>query len=172
MRSKGRVSVCRDKNGEGCGQEIRWGRLFGKAHPFNLDGTSHFDSCPEADKFRRGRGGLRLRGDLDTFYREQWREAHYSEDREFDAARVHPGEVPSAVSLSLAQALNAVGGPLYHAGYPDGFIQQGFWGAGFDRKGKVYAVLADNLILFRLRDYFHEVSIRPYRVGGVFIIGG
>jgi hypothetical protein len=30
-----------------------WGVLFGKAHPFNPDGTSHFDTYPFASDFRR-----------------------------------------------------------------------------------------------------------------------
>jgi len=25
----------------------------GRPHPFNMDGTSHFDTCPQADAFRR-----------------------------------------------------------------------------------------------------------------------
>ena len=38
----------------GCGERIRWGRLGGKAHPYDLDGTSHFDTCVNASKFRGG----------------------------------------------------------------------------------------------------------------------
>lgn len=38
----------------GCGERIRWGRLGGKAHPYNLDGTSHFDTCKKAGSFRGG----------------------------------------------------------------------------------------------------------------------
>lgn len=36
----------------GCKQLIGWGKKFGKAHPFNPDGSSHFDTCPAADRFR------------------------------------------------------------------------------------------------------------------------
>jgi hypothetical protein len=44
------VSACR-----ACGASIRWRRTqTGKATPVNLDGTSHWESCSNPAKFRRG----------------------------------------------------------------------------------------------------------------------
>jgi hypothetical protein len=51
-------SICR-----GCGSEIFWiVTKNGKRMPVNADGTSHFSSCPDADKFRKGKndGGTEL----------------------------------------------------------------------------------------------------------------
>ena len=42
----------------GCGAVIYWGKTkSGKPHPCDKDGSSHFSSCPEADKFRSGKDG-------------------------------------------------------------------------------------------------------------------
>ncbi len=45
----GKPDPCR-----GCGQTMYWKDhpTTGTPHPFNADGTSHFGTCPEADKFR------------------------------------------------------------------------------------------------------------------------
>lgn len=40
-----------------CGARITWGELNGKPHPFDDDGTSHFATCPDADTWRKQRGG-------------------------------------------------------------------------------------------------------------------
>ena len=38
----------------GCGAAIIWGRTKkGKICPYNLDGTSHFGTCPKAGDFSR-----------------------------------------------------------------------------------------------------------------------
>lgn len=44
----GRKAKCK-----GCGADIRWGEMFGKPHPLNLDGSSHFDSCPNRKEMRK-----------------------------------------------------------------------------------------------------------------------
>jgi len=45
------VGVCR-----GCRQSIAWARTpAGRTAPLNRDGTSHFATCPEADRFRLAR---------------------------------------------------------------------------------------------------------------------
>jgi hypothetical protein len=43
---------------KGCGATIYWRPhpTTGRNHPFNPDGSSHFQTCPEADRFRK-RGG-------------------------------------------------------------------------------------------------------------------
>ena len=42
-----------------CRALIRWGKLNGRTHPFDLDGlTSHYSTCKDADRFRGQRGGV------------------------------------------------------------------------------------------------------------------
>lgn len=36
-----------------CVAQIRWADLNGKRHPFNLDGSSHFDTCTSPRRSRR-----------------------------------------------------------------------------------------------------------------------
>lgn len=40
-----------------CKAQIAWAPLpkTGKPHPWNLDGTSHFSTCPDAARWRRSR---------------------------------------------------------------------------------------------------------------------
>ena len=82
--------------GQDCKALIYFGRKFGKSHPYNPDGSSHFDNCPNADQFRsnpkpkRGRtakkqngstkslhpkvaNALAIAGDIDTEQRQRWR---------------------------------------------------------------------------------------------------
>jgi len=35
-----------------CRAQIRWGQRGPKKHPFNLNGSSHFDTCPDAERWR------------------------------------------------------------------------------------------------------------------------
>lgn len=44
-----RLGTCR-----GCHLGIWWAKhpTSGRAHPYNLDGVSHFATCPKADRFR------------------------------------------------------------------------------------------------------------------------
>lgn len=40
-----------------CRAQIRWGKLNGRTHPFDLDGvTSHYSTCKDAARFRRQKG--------------------------------------------------------------------------------------------------------------------
>ena len=38
---------------EKCRAPIWWGQLAGRPHPFDLDGVSHFATCPDAERFRQ-----------------------------------------------------------------------------------------------------------------------
>jgi hypothetical protein len=43
---------------KGCGARIYYVRTAsGKMHPENADGTTHFSTCSEADRFRKSRQG-------------------------------------------------------------------------------------------------------------------
>jgi hypothetical protein len=38
----------------GCGQAIAWARTFAdRSAPLDRDGTNHFATCPQAERFRR-----------------------------------------------------------------------------------------------------------------------
>lgn len=49
-----------------CGAEIMWtiNEKSGRRSPVNLDGVSHFATCPDAAKWRKRRKGLK--GSQDT----------------------------------------------------------------------------------------------------------
>ena len=112
MRSEAydKRSVCR-----GCQRTIEWGELFGKRHPFNLDGTSHFESCPNADAFRKGRRGVSIftLANLDVFYRQRWRSKYLGDGKGFDRSRLTECRLERDVARRVAEALYYVGGPLH-----------------------------------------------------------
>jgi hypothetical protein len=39
----------------GCGARVWWGARNGKSCPFDSDGTSHFVTCPDREKYRKGK---------------------------------------------------------------------------------------------------------------------
>lgn len=164
-----RRSVCDVKRG-GCGQEIEWGQLFGKRHPFNLDGTSHFDTCPKAHNFR---GGLRTLGDRDTFYRDRWCERFLGEGLGFDRSLLTVCPLPWKVAMRLGEALYYVGGPLHSADWEPPVIAQCCYAGGADANLGLVAVSVDKAILFRLRDYLGESDFREvYSVAGLYLVLG
>ena len=108
--------VCGSPSRPGCGQSIYWGKMFGKRHPFNPDGTSHMDSCPHVSEFRKGYGpSIRTLGDRDTFYRSRWQTQYcgykgrgsVKANREFDVSAWSRVELPDNVARELAQVLCA-----------------------------------------------------------------
>ena len=53
LRNIGDLGKCR-----GCDAEIWWVKhKSGKAAPYQSDGAIHFTSCPQANRFRRGKPG-------------------------------------------------------------------------------------------------------------------
>lgn len=44
--SEKKESRCR-----GCNAVIKWGQKDGRSHPYNLDGESHFKTCPKRGDF-------------------------------------------------------------------------------------------------------------------------
>lgn len=38
-----------------CSRPVLWGKFKGKPHPFDLDGATHFSTCPEAEDWRERR---------------------------------------------------------------------------------------------------------------------
>lgn len=168
-----KVSYCNKARG-GCGQEIRWGQMFGKRHPFNLDGTSHFDTCPNADEFRKGYGpSLRTLGDRDTFYRQRWRETYLGVWDDFDLSLWSPCDLRRADALRIGRVLSAVGGPLHYSDWTPGIIANHCYGAVCDDAKQVCAVSIDKSILWRIRDYLRESEVRVYYcVAGVCLVHG
>ena len=120
---------CKGKN---CTALIYWGHIFGKKHPFNPDGSSHFDTCPDAHNFR---GGYRARGDRDTYIRNEWRKrqiygadwehknislsaTRFSSDVPLNWDALHLQPVADSVRLEILDEFDRGGAPfiLY---YPD-----------------------------------------------------
>ena len=162
------VSVCK-----GCGESIEWGRMFGKRHPFNLDGTSHFDSCPNAAAFRKGRGpSLWTLAAHDTFYRQRWRERFLGDGKGFDLGRLSVCPLPWKVALRLGEALHYVGGPMATVDWPPPEIAQHCYAGAANDVGLV-AVSVSKAILYRLRDYLGESEVRMvYSVAGLYLVHG
>ena len=152
------VSVCGGKKRDGCGAEIKWGEMFGKRHPFNFDGTSHFDSCPVAHKFR---AGVRTLGDRDSYYRMMWRaqESGYGgrgsvkSDEAFNIEDWEGVELPASVEKSVSEALCKVGGP-YQWWVPAELRGRGFFtGAAADARGTIGVVLVSAV-------FYRELAFR------------
>lgn len=54
LHQRAHKKLCR---GNTCGQQLWWlPRPGKKAHPYNLDGSSHFSTCSDAPAFRKGQG--------------------------------------------------------------------------------------------------------------------
>lgn len=164
-----KVTHCNTQRG-GCGARIYWGQYYGKRHPFNLDGTSHFDSCPNADHFRKGRGpSLSTLGDRDTFYRERWF-GLYMRNVEVDVAGLSRVELPAPVAQRVADALVAVGGPYQWWSVSELVEAEFFVAAGADQRGNVVCVYVRSYFLrdLALRCPFLDV---PVAIGGLVLIG-
>lgn len=153
---------------------IEWGQMFGKAHPFNLDGTSHFDSCPNADAFRKGRRiSLWTLAERDTFYRSRWRERFLGDCRGFDLGRLTVCPLPWKEALRLGEALNYVGGPMAAVDWSPPVVAQECYAGACDDTGVLVAVSVGNAILYRLRDWLGESEVRiVYPVAGLYLVHG
>ena len=158
-----KVSTCKF-----CGTRIEWGKLFNKRHPFNLDGISHMDTCPNWEKRSFG---LRTLGDLDTFYRQRWRERFLSEVPTPDTSQLSFGEIEWKQRLRLGEALYFVGGPMHFDNWKPAVIAEHCHAGGYTPEMELVAVVVDKAILFRLRDYLNESRVRPYyHVAGVYLL--
>jgi len=152
-----------------CGNPIQWGHLFEKRHPFDLEtGISHMDTC---SKWKKKGFGLRILGDVDTFYRQRWCDMYlgkgfyYPSDLDF--------KEPSAEDRSkIVKSLLYAGGPLFHANCERSVVSEMLTCAGYDRDLGLVSMQADKFILYRLRDYLNETEFRPYYyIDGVYVHG-
>lgn len=152
-----------------CGTHIEWGQLFGKRHPFNLDGISHMDTCPNWEKKSFG---LRTLGDLDTFYRQRWRDRFLgSPGGEIDTSQVSFGEMEFKERLRLGEALYFVGGPMHFDNWKPAVIAEHVRSGGYTQEMELVAAVVDKVILFRLRDYLGEQAVRSnYHVAGLYLV--
>ena len=151
-----------------CGDPIEWERLFGKRHPFNPDGVSHMDTCPNWEKKAFG---LRTLGDLDTFYRQRWQERFLVHREGLDLSRLSILEVELKQRLRLGEVLYFVGGPMHYENWKPVVIAEHCYAGGYTDEMALVAMVVDTAILFRLRDYLAEPQVRPYCVDGVYLIG-
>jgi len=150
-----------------CGSQIEWGKLFDKRHPFNLDGISHMDTCPNWD---RKSFGLRTLGDLDTFYRQRWRDRFLGDGKpNFDTSQVSFGELSFKERLRLGEALYFVGGPMHYDNWKPAVIAEHCLSGGYTPEMELVAAVVHKAILFRLRDYLGEHRSH-YHVAGLYLL--
>ena len=150
---------------KGCGDPIRWGKLFGKPHPFNRDGSSHFDSCPQAAQFR---GGLRTLGDRDTHYRQAWRQSHTDAIVEMDVSRLSQIAVPVKEAREVAARLTAVGGP--YSTWQSAELDDFFVGGGLDDTGVLVALFVREVLVLDLQNRLGWYESGCLSVGGYFLV--
>lgn len=100
-----------------CGASITFRLRKGKPHPYNPDGTSHFDTCLHAQRFRPP--SLRHRGDMDTEKRQKWRsqQVFFEEGVSLDWHSVALYPLPIKHLLPILDVLEAKGGP-FECGVP------------------------------------------------------
>lgn len=152
-----------------CGTRIEWGKLFDKRHPFNLDGISHMDTCPNWDKRIFS---LKTLGDLDTFYRHRWQERFLGNSRgDFDTSQLFFGALEFKERLRIGEALYFVGGPMHFDNWKPAVIAEYVRSGGYTPEMELVATVVDKAILFRLRDYLGEPELRShYHIAGLYLI--
>lgn len=152
-----------------CGKIIEWGNLFGKRHPFDPDGRSHMDTCLNWEQHTFS---LKTLGDLDTFYRQRWREKFLGDSSELDTSGVSFGDLEWKQRLRLGEALYFAGGPMHFDNWGPAVIADHCLAGGYTADGELVAVVVDKAILFRLRDYLRETQLRSqYHVAGLYLLG-
>ena len=123
--------------GADCTAKIWWGRKFSKRHPYNPDGSSHFDNCPNADAFRAKPRRKRTQkkqtegklahmsqkkikwlarlGDLDSEQRDRWRTKQngfkHQKVVNWDKITLHPIKAQACLKR-LVRELEAEGAPF------------------------------------------------------------
>ena len=163
------ASKCR-----GCSKLIKWGRMNGKPHPFNLDGDSHF--C-YAFRGKRYLGG---EADKQVVDRGRWRDRHSSVEKIADALaswdRSKLKSVPLDYELAarIARMLSKTGGPCYRRsdwGVDD--ITNCMYTAGVNELGQVRAISCDIALMNVLRVYCGQTQVNEcYFVAGLFLVVG
>ena len=126
------------------------------------------DTCPKWDKKSFG---LRTIGDLNTFYRQRWRDRFLGSDTDFDASQLSFGELEWKERLRLGEALYFVGGPMRFDNWKPAVIAEHCDAGGYTPEMKLVAAVIDKAILFRLRDYLSETQLRSqYQVAGLYLL--
>ena len=133
---------------DGCQSQMFWIDFYGKKHPFNFDGQSHVETC---SALRNKRVGITTLADIDTFYRERWREMFLGDANGFRKDGFIRCEVPEKRALRLAEVLSWYGGPLRSVSYPVADIVESIHWGGQNDAGELIAVSVDEWIWYGLR---------------------
>lgn len=141
-----------------CKHPIEWDILFGKRHPFNLDGRSHMDTCPHWDKRTFS---LKTLGDIDTFYRHRWRKRFLRTDTPLilppDTVTL---EVDWKTRLTLAEVLCWTGGPMNFLNWPPPAIAEMLNTGIYAEENDLLAIqVSDKAIWERIPDREDDIQI-------------
>ena len=112
--------------GETCTEKIIWGTLFDKPHPFDFEldhdqrlvpANSHFDTCPDAQKYRGGyKTRLGRNAGIDQIRKTEWYDAYEKMRKpcitiEWDKIElIQP--IPIHIVTRVTKLLTQCGGPL------------------------------------------------------------
>lgn len=134
-----------------CREPIVFKKRNGKSHPYNLDGTSHFDTCLYAEYFRPK--SLAQRGDIDTYQREKWRnlQVFFEEPVPLDWSAVELQPLSREHLVKILDALEAKGGPCA-CGVP--YPVENIHTLVCCPAGMVKAVVVHNRVYERILAYF------------------
>jgi len=161
-------------NCKGCKKPIYWDFKFGKRHPFNVDGTSHFDTCSAADSFRsQGKWKYVMPRTLDPKVREEWihrNQTQMNTTINWNEAKYH--QIPDKHLATLLEELEQRGGPFpYGLCYPDLHFSH-----CVIKDGKIFAVITSQYVFNKIYEYIHgetpakEVCIINYKLVTIDII--
>lgn len=140
-----------DSKCKSCRAPIRWGRKFGKAHPFNPDGSSHFDTCPHAQRFR-GRNKYDYNNGSEMIeLTKKWIEKHRRDDTSeivWDQAFLHT--FPDDHLVLLLDALEDDGSPLSEYD-----LERHHFAHCVVQDDKIMGVFVQHWIYQRLYNFYH-----------------
>lgn len=149
-----------------CGAAIVWDTLFGKPHSFNPKGSSHMDTCIN---YKKRTLSLRYQGDLDTYYKNRWRQMYYRASLEFNRDVLEKAKLKGKDAEWLAAILHWYGAPC--RGWDLDCILESLYHAGVTDTGELKAVAVDFGIMNQLKFYFQD-DHDHYLIGGLYIVKG
>lgn len=154
-------------NCKACKKPIYWGEKFGKSHPFNPNGTSHFDTCPAADSFRsRGRYTKQIPKEVDLTSKNEWIERNKTQMNtsvSWDDVSYH--KLPDKHLATLLTELESSGAP-----FPDGVdFPYLHFSHCVVNDGRIYAIITSKYMFDKIYNYIYdepdkELCIQNYKL--------
>lgn len=151
--------------GEDCEAKVFWGRLFGKAHPFDyiiinddpVPVNSHFDTCPNAGQFRGGPAAQAKRNaGIHEMNIDYWHRENRKHDKPYRAIDFNVANITWLVNdkdaSKVAKMLTRHGGEFDKHEPRD--VQQCLIGTIID-EDYILALITKSAAYNRIHDYFH-----------------